>query len=121
MVKYSSKILNIGQQAGDFREEDMVIFFGQRANSGLEDYSLIMEEPQSQVAIAVGDTLRIGDQVYPITAVGEKVQEIFSTLGHFTARFDGADTAALPGSVHLAGEYPAYQVGDPVVIEAGQP
>lgn len=117
-IKFESKILSIGEDAADFKEENIVIFFGQRANGGLEDYSLIIEEPQEKVVIEVGDVLHIGQQSYPVTAVGEKVWETFSTLGHFTARFDGADTPVLHGTVHLAGEYPTVQVGDTVIIEA---
>ena len=64
-----------------------------------------------------GDTLSFGDQRYAVTAVGEKVAETFSTLGHCTVRFDGAAEPVLPGTVHVKGTYPSYQIGDRITIE----
>lgn len=117
MTKYESEILSIGELISEVTDEGMIIFFGQRATNGLEDYSLIISEPTDHVEICVGDILRIGAQEYPVTAVGEKASETFSTLGHFAARFDGATEAVLPGTVHLAGEFPTFCVGDIVVIK----
>ncbi|MFQ8689396.1 MAG: PTS glucitol/sorbitol transporter subunit IIA [Blautia sp.] len=115
-MKFQSKILAIGESAGEFQLENILIFFGHRANGGLEDYSVIIQEPESPVSLKPGDTLSIGDQEYPVTAVGDKVNETFSTLGHCTVRFDGADTPVLPGSLHVSGAYPLCQVGDVVTI-----
>ena len=116
-MKYQSKILALGAQAMDFKEENMLILFGPRANGGLEEYSVIIEEPQVPVSIQPGDTLSFGDQRYAVTAVGEKVAETFSTLGHCTVRFDGAAEPVLPGTVHVKGAYPSYQIGDRIAIE----
>ena len=116
-MKYQSKIAAIGVGAYEFKEENMLILFGGRASGGLEDYSLIIEEPKERVKIECGDTLTIGTQSYRVTAVGEKVEETFSTLGHCTVRFDGATEATLPGTLHLEGDYPEYAVGDIITIE----
>ena len=116
-MKFETEIMGIGDQARDFRDEKILIFFGQRASGGLEDYSVLIKEPRDTVTICSGDVLKIGESSYPVTAVGGKVEETFSDLGHCTVRFDGAGKAALPGTVHVKGDYPDYQTGDRVVNE----
>lgn len=116
-MKFETKIIGIGAQAREFKGENMLIFFGQCANGGLEDYSVLITEPKKPVSICPGDTLCIGKNSYPVTAVGDIASKTFSELGHCTVRFDGAKEAALPGTVHVEGEYPDYQAGDPVSIE----
>ena len=56
-MKYQSKIAAIGVGAYEFKEENMLILFGGRASGGLEDYSLIIEEPKERVKIECGDTV----------------------------------------------------------------
>lgn len=116
-MKFKTVIVGIGKQALEFKQDKILIFFGQCANGGLEDYSVLIKEPQERITICAGDLLRIGENAYPVTAVGDKVEETFSDLGHCTVRFDGAGEAALPGTVHVKGDYPEYQTGDSVVIE----
>ncbi|MBS7009683.1 PTS glucitol/sorbitol transporter subunit IIA [Anaerostipes sp.] len=116
-MKFKTVIAGIGRQARDFKDEKMLIFFGQCANGGLEDYSVLIKEPRETITICPGDVLTIGKNTYPVTAVGDKASETFSDLGHCTVRFDGAKEAVLPGTVHVKGDYPEYQVGDSVVIE----
>lgn len=117
-MKFETQIMGIGEQARDFKDEKILIFFGQCANGGLEDYSVLIKEPEDTVVICPGDVLKIGENSYPVTAVGGKVEETFSGLGHCTVRFDGAKEAALPGTVHVKGDYPNYQIGDRVMIES---
>lgn len=117
MAKYASEIISIGESIDEIIDEGMLIFFGPRATNGLEDYSLIINEPSEHVEICVGDTLCIGHLEYPVTAVGSKASETFSSLGHFAARFDGATEPVLPGTVHLAGVFPSFSAGDMVVLK----
>jgi len=81
MAKYTSALLAIGEFADEMFEENMIVFFGERANNGLEDYSVIIREPNEEIEICVGDTFALGEHSYKVTAVGEKVKETFSTLG----------------------------------------
>ena len=53
-MKYTAKILGIGAQACGFRDENMLIFFGQCAGGGLEDYSVLIREPEETVSICPG-------------------------------------------------------------------
>lgn len=79
-MKFETEIMGIGDQARDFRDEKILIFFGQRASGGLEDYSVLIKEPRDTVTICSGDVLKIGESSYPVTAVGGKVEETFSDL-----------------------------------------
>lgn len=47
-MKFETEIMGIGDQARDFRDEKILIFFGQRASGGLEDYSVLIKEPRTQ-------------------------------------------------------------------------
>ena len=116
MVKYISKVLSVGECASEMFHEGIIIFFGPMANSGLEDYSIIIQKPEHETEFLIGDTIQIGDECFEITAVGEKVKETFSSLGHFALRFDGASEAALPGSVHVMGEMPSLCDGDTITV-----
>ena len=115
-MKYQSEIKSIGSLALSFREENMLILFGEKANSGIEDYSMIIQTPSAPVSIFPGDVFQIGQASYTVTAVGERVGELFSTLGHCTLCFDAQSQARLPGTIHLKGKYPDCRAGDIVSI-----
>ena len=53
-----------------------------------------------------GAELQLGEQRYPVTAVGEVAEQNLRELGHITLRFDGHREAEFPGTVHVAGPVP---------------
>ena len=69
--------------------------------------------------LAVGDTVRIDDQTWTITALGEVAEKNLANLGHVTLVFDGDSEPRMPGAVHLAGidEVPALVQGAQLVFE----
>lgn len=101
----------------ELEDESLIIFFGEKATAGLEDYSHIIPVPRQMVSVAVGDVLQIGREKFAVTAVGGRVDENFNALGHFTARFDGSPVAELPGTVHLKGSPPKVLEEDLIAIE----
>lgn len=115
-MKFKTEITAIGKEAFALADAQKFIFFGEKASYGLEDYSIIINGPKEMIPIAVGDQITIGGVSYPITAVGEKVEETFSSLGHCTVCMDGADKAELPGTIHLKGDYPSFAVGDEIIF-----
>lgn len=121
MQKYQGQILAIGKRIEELKGEDIIIFFGERAGSGLEEYSHIIPAPPGPVGLSVGDILCLGGVAFPVTAVGNKADNIFGTIGHFTARFDGCAEPSLPGTVHLAGALPKMSVGEWITIERSYP
>ena len=63
----------------------------------LHTISAVYKEP------APGDTMKIGDKEFKITAVGVEVPHTLRELGHCTVNFGGGEEAALPGCIMLKG------------------
>ena len=63
--------------------------------------------------------MRIDDQTWTITALGEVAEKNLANLGHVTLVFDGDSEPRMPGAVHLAGidEVPALVQGAQLVFE----
>ena len=101
MILYETKIINSGIDAAMFREENMMILFGEDAPSELADYSYIIERNEVNGSILPGMTLLIGESQYEITAVGNVVNKNLLDLGHITLKFDGSVEAELPGTLYL--------------------
>nr|CAA74943.1 sorbitol phosphotransferase enzyme II [Erwinia amylovora] len=90
------------------------ITFGEGAPEDIAEYCFIHRNDINQGGLlGAGSMLTIGEQHYPVTAVGEVARENLRDLGHITVRFDGANHAEFPGSVHVTGQ-------PPLVIEPGQ-
>ena len=51
----------------------------------------------------VGDTMKIADKEYVITAVGIEAPYTLREMGHCTVNFAGGSEAALPGCIMLEG------------------
>lgn len=114
---YKSKITAFGEQALDFLSENMLILFAENAPSALAEIAVLHSADELKEDIVVGDRLRIGSQSYKVTAVGSEVNHTFRTMGHCTLKFDGRDTADLPGVLELSGAIPDIKIGDELIIE----
>lgn len=120
MIKYESRIHKIGKYLDMCREENMLITFGDIPDESLADYCVIIDVPENDKDIQVGNQLVIGNQEYLITAVGNVANETFTQLGHITIRFDGAKEPLLEGTIHVAGEFPGQiHTGDFIKICVG--
>ncbi len=114
---YQTVVKAIGSEAGLFKEEQMLILFGENAPETLKNYCYNIEVLPVERPIEKNMTLRIGDDQYRITAVGNVVTKNLHDLGHLTIKFDGAEQADLPGSLHVAlGEYPDIQLNTKITI-----
>ncbi len=99
--KYETKINKIGPSVKEFLGEKMLILFGDNAPAELAEYCLLIDITDVEGEVKPGDTLLLGEREYNITAVGDAVKENLSSLGHITLKFDGAQTAELPGTLYL--------------------
>lgn len=119
-VIYSNTIRSVGPEAESFLTERMLVTFGDQAPDELRDYCYGLPEATSVGAMGVGDLLVIGDQRFPITAVGSLAQRNLDSLGHVTLVFDGAEEPRLEGAVHVRcdGDLPTPQPGTSIVIES---
>lgn len=103
---YQSEILHIGAFAKEALEDNMFITFKQGVPADIADYCFTLSHGELIADMSVGDTLSLGEKHYIITALGDVANQNLRELGHVTWRFDGADVAEYPGSVHLKGETP---------------
>lgn len=116
-IIYNTKVIDIGQQAKDFKDINMLILFGSNAPAELRSSCYIINMVPLKGTIKVGMILRIAAENYRITAVGSEVQTNLANLGHITIKFDGSTNAELPGTLHVAANlYPDIRVDDQLQI-----
>ncbi len=102
---YQSIITGLGEQAMDFREENMLILFADNAPDALAEIAVLHEhKAMPEKEIKAGDSFFIAGEKYLVTAVGREANHTFQTMGHCTLRFDGQDEPNLPGEIQLSGE-----------------
>lgn len=105
-VIYQTTITHIGACATMALEEQMLITFREGAPADIEEYCFIHNHGELAGTLQPGAELQLGEQRYPVTAVGEVAEQNLRELGHITLRFDGHREAEFPGTVHVAGPVP---------------
>lgn len=114
---FETQVTNIGPEAEMFQQEKMLIFFGDDAPETLADYCYNIQLTPSTNEITAGMTFSFDDQPYTITAVGDVVKKNLDDLGHITLRFDGSETAELPGTLYVEEKtMPIITVGTKIAI-----
>jgi len=117
---YKAEITEIGEMALDFLADKMIIIFNDNAPAELAEISVLHTIEEVEQDIHVGDRIRISDEEYIVTAVGEEANKTFRQLGHCTLKFSGKSEAELPGHVELKGSgIPDIKIGDAIEIEYG--
>ena len=105
-VIYQTTITRIGASATMALEEQMLITFREGAPADIEEYCFIHNHGEFSGALAPGAELQLGEQRFPVTAVGAVAEQNLRELGHITLRFDGHSEAEFPGTVHVSGPVP---------------
>lgn len=113
-MKYESKITAIGELAFELLEESGgLIIFNENAPAELAEISFLHTISEFKEEIKAGDTLKLGEQEYTITAVGEEALHTLKELGHCTINFTGKDQVVLPGQIEVSGTgKPNLKIGD---------
>lgn len=120
MTLYKTKVINIGNEAEMFREEGMIILFGENAPESLSDYCYNIKVEPVAGEIEAGMELSIGSEKYSVTAVGSVVRKNLSELGHITIKFDGSREAELPGTLYVENRaLPEITIGEEISISGG--
>lgn len=120
MTLYKTKVINIGNEAEMFREEGMIILFGENAPESLSDYCYNIKVEPVAGEIEAGMELSIGSEKYSVTAVGSVVKKNLSELGHITIKFDGSKEADLPGTLYVEDKaLPEITIGAEISISGG--
>ena len=104
---YESTFIAVGACAEASLEEAFLITFGEGAPQEVAEYCFIHRPVINTGEIGVGAQLSIGEQSWPVTAIGDVAAENLRELVHITLRFDGAAQAEFPGMIHVAGQVPA--------------
>ena len=115
---YATRVIEVGSDAAEFLAEKTAITFAGDAPESLRPYCFIIEKGELTGGITVGQGLRIADQKWTITALGNVAETNLENLGHVTLVFDGASEPRMPGAVHIGGvdATPALVVGAEVVF-----
>jgi glucitol/sorbitol PTS system EIIA component len=103
-MKYSVKVVKLGEMVQEFIEEKMLIIFNENAPEELAEISVLHTIDALKEDVEVGDTIEIGNIKYEVVAVGWEANKTLRELGHCTLKFKNSNTADLPGVINLRGE-----------------
>lgn len=117
-MAYTTKVIEVGPDAPAFLDEKMAITFSGEAPESLRSYCFLIEDAELTAPLTVGMPVRIADQTWTITAIGDVAEKNLGNLGHVTLVFDGEAEPRMPGAVHLGGvdATPALAFGSEVVF-----
>lgn len=115
MEKYRVIVTNIGPQAEELRNGNIVILFDEGAPPELAEISVLHTKGELLGEIEVGDILHFGDLTYRILEVGSKANENMALLGHCCLKFD-KNLTLLHGDIRLDGTPPPLEIGQEIVI-----
>lgn len=118
-MSYQTTIVEVGPEVAEFLDQGMAITFGGNAPEELRPFCFLIEPAVLHGELAVGHPVRLGSQTWTITAVGEVAAKNLSALGHVTLVFDGAESAQLPGALHLAGDHDAPELAQGTTLVFG--
>ena len=117
MVVYSTTVTAVGELVSDFRDQGIIVFFGEGAPEELHDFSVLHKVEVSERAPIPGDLIRINHDEFNILAVGSVVSDNLLNLGHLDLKANGLTEAELPGDTNVEQvELPIIKVGDVVEI-----
>ncbi|WP_437888949.1 PTS glucitol/sorbitol transporter subunit IIA [Phytobacter sp. V91] len=100
------EITYVGEFVAEYLKEDKLILFSEPVPADIADYCAVHRAGEFNAVLLPGLVVKINNNLYRITAVGDVATANFKQLGHITLSFDGAIDAELPGTVHLCGPTP---------------
>lgn len=116
-VVYSSTVTAVGALVSDFREQGLLIWFGENAPEELHEFSILHKVDYHERAPIIGDTIAINDDHFTVLAVGSVASDNLLKLGHLDLKANGLAEAELPGDVNVeVRELPMINVGDRLQI-----
>ena len=123
MVVYKTTVTAVGELVSDFREQGILVFFGDGAPAELHEFSILHKVEVSERAPEVGDVIRINSESFSeefkVLAVGSVASDNLLNLGHLDLKANGLNEAELPGDVNVeARPLPMVKVGDKLEVIA---
>ncbi len=101
MVIYENKVKGMGVDVNEFRGMGLLIIFGENAPEEIRDCCYSVSVNPIHGTIRAGQTLRVDNESYRITAVGEEAPVTLAGLGHCTFSFNGQTEVDLPGTIYV--------------------
>lgn len=116
-IIYENRVVGLGECVEEFKNEGILIIFGDNAPDELKDYCYAVSVQPICGKIMPGQLLSIGDNQYTITAVGPEAPVTLAGLGHCTINFNGSTEVELPGTIYVENKpMPNVQVGTVIHI-----
>ena len=107
-MKYDVTVTGLGDMALAFLDPAMemrfVILFNDDAPAELAELAILHTKAELTEAPAPGDTMKIGEKTYKVTAVGDEAIHTLKELGHCTLAFTADTEPYRPGCINLDGE-----------------
>ena len=107
-MKYDVTVTGLGDMALAFLDPAMemrfVILFNDNAPAELAELAILHTQAELTEAPAPGDTMKIGEKTYKVTAVGDEAIHTLATLGHCTLAFSADSEPYRPGCIMLDGD-----------------
>ena len=107
-MKFDATVTGLGPMALAFLDPAMemrfVILFNEDAPAELAELAILHTPYEMTEAPAPGDTMKIGEKVYKITAVGDEAIHTLKEMGHCTLAFTADTEPYRPGCINLDGE-----------------
>ncbi len=107
-MKYNVTVTGLGDMALAFLDPAMemrfIILFNDNAPAELAELAVLHTQGEMTEAPAPGDTMKIGEKTYKVTAVGDEAIHTLKELGHCTLAFTADTEPYRPGCINLDGE-----------------
>ncbi|SKA87718.1 PTS system, glucitol/sorbitol-specific IIA component [Clostridium sp. USBA 49] len=101
-IIYENKISNVGAYVDKFIAEKIILLFSEESvMTQIKEYSYTIKNKKVNGIIKEGQILKIDNECYKITAVGDIVQKNLEDIAHVTLKFDGSKVANFPGTLYL--------------------
>ena len=118
-IVYSSTVSAVGAMVAEFREQGLLIFFGENAPEELHEFSILHKVEIQLRAPIIGDIIALNEDFFTVLAVGSVVSDNLLNLGHLDLKANGLSQAELPGDVNVEErELPMVKVGDRLQVIA---
>ena len=117
-TRYATTVTAVGDEVAEFVSQGLLIWFAEGAPEELHFFSVLHRPTVTTGGVRPGDTVRIDDQAFRVTAVGAVANDNMVSLGHMDLKANGDTEAPLPGDICLERlPLPEPRPGTTLVIE----
>jgi glucitol/sorbitol PTS system EIIA component len=100
-IRYATTVTAVGDEVAEFVSQGLLIWFAEGAPEELHFFSVLHRPTVTTGGVRPGDTVRIDDQAFRVTAVGAVANDNMVSLGHMDLKANGDTEAPLPGDICL--------------------